>query len=288
MTTRSTRFNGVHFHDFEEAAVRVLQMMAQFIDINTLFIARNDGKTNRMIKVLNKEEKLVEEGDERPFHEAYCSLSVEHGEQVLIIPELEKHEATSAMQVTGDLGGGTFIAIPINYEDGENYGTICGLDTKKRTFTEEQVKMFETMSALLTYVLELDYTHQQLQNTAAPVVPITKGIAILPIVGDIDENRAEGIIETALFKSQELALNHLVIDLSGIMYINQTVIASLLKIVTILKLIGVTPILTGFRPDLAMKAVQMNAELNDILIEANLEKALNTIGFELKNEQARQ
>lgn len=186
------------------------------------------------------------------------------------------------MNVTEKLGGGTFIAIPINYEDGENYGTICGLDTKNRTFSDEQVKLFETMSSLLTYVLELDYTHQQLHTTSAPVVPITSGVAILPVVGNIDEWRAESIIETALFKSQELGLDHFVIDLSGIMYINETVIASLLKIVTILKLIGVTPILTGFRPDLAMKAVQMNAELDTILIVANLEQALNHIGFELK------
>ncbi|WP_245796399.1 STAS domain-containing protein [Domibacillus antri] len=147
--------------------------------------------------------------------------------------------------------------------------------------------MFETMAALLTYVLELDYTHQQLHNNAAPVVPITKGIAILPVIGDIDERRAESIIQTALFKSQELALDYLVIDLSGIVSINETVVASLLKITSILKLIGVTPILTGFRPDLSMKAIQINADLKNILIQANLEQALNEIGFVLKNEQSR-
>ncbi|MCP3762766.1 GAF domain-containing protein [Domibacillus sp. A3M-37] len=282
MNTEYTRQNNSQFRDFEEAAVRVLQIMAAFVDINTLFIARNDGKTNRMVKVLNKENTLVSEGEELPFHESYCSLSVQNGERVLIIPDVTLDKQTSSMKVTENLGGGTFIAIPINYEDGENYGTICGLDTKNRTFSDEQVKLFETMSSLLTYVLELDYTHQQLYKTAAPVVPITSGVAILPVVGDIDERRAESIIETALFKSQELGLDHLVIDLSGVMYINETVVASLLKIAAILKLIGVTPILTGFRPDLAMKTVQMNAELNDILIVTTLEQALNQIGFELK------
>ncbi|OES45670.1 STAS domain-containing protein [Domibacillus iocasae] len=282
MNTTYTRQNNTQFRDIEEAAIRVLQLMAEFVDINTLFIARNDGKTNRMIKVFNKEDILVSEGEELPFYESYCSLSVKHGDRILIIPDLSMDEKTKEMNVTKHLGGGTFIAIPINYEDGENYGTICGLDTKKHSFTDEQISLFETMSSLLTYVLELDYSHQQLYQTAAPVVPITSGVAILPVVGDIDERRAEGIIETALFKSPELGINHLIIDLSGIMYINETVIASLLKIVTILKLIGVTPILTGFRPDLAMKAVQMNAELGTILIVANLEQALNHIGFELK------
>lgn len=282
MSTTSIRQSSTQFRDFEEAAVRVLQLMAKFIDLNTLFVARNDGKTNRMVKVYNKEETLVTEGEELPFYESYCNLSVEHGDRILIIPDLNDHDGTKGMNVTRNLGGGTFIAIPINYEDGENYGTICGLDTKKQTFTDEQINLFETMSSLLTHVLELDYTHQQLYQSAAPVVPITSGLAILPIVGDIDGRRAESIIETALFKSQELALDYLIIDLSGIMYVNETVIASLLKIATILKLIGVAPILTGFRPDLAMKAVQMNAEIKDILIVTNLEQALNHIGFELK------
>lgn len=285
MTKRSIPTTSFYFQDFEEAAVRVLKIMAEFIQVNTLFIARNDGKTNRMIKVLNKKEELVTEGDERPFPEAYCSLSVEHGEGVLLISDLKEHEATKTMNVTEDLGGGTFIAVPLYYKGGENYGTICGLDTEKQTFTEKQIKMFETMSALLSYVLELDYTNQQLFTVSAPVVSITKGIAILPVVGDIDEYRAESIIEKALFKSRELSLDYLIVDLSGIVYINKTVTASLLKIVTVLKLVGVDSILTGLRPDLAMKAVQMNEDLTGIVFENSLENALNKIGFELKNKQ---
>ncbi|MCM3789897.1 GAF domain-containing protein [Domibacillus indicus] len=282
MTERLNPSLDIRFQDFEEAAVRVLQIMAEFIHVNTLFIARNDGKTNRMVKVLNKSEKLVKEGDERPFPEAYCSLSVEHGEQVLVIPDLKQHKETKNMDVTEKLGGGTFIAIPINYKDGKNYGTICGLDTEKQTFTEKQMKMFETMSALLSYVLELDYTNKQLFTISAPVVKVAKGIAILPVVGDIDEQRAESIIEKALFKSRELELERLIVDLSGILHINHTVVASLLKISTVLKLVGVDCTVTGLRPDLAMKAVQMNADLKEMVFEKDLEKALQKIGFKLK------
>ncbi|OMP67196.1 STAS domain-containing protein [Domibacillus epiphyticus] len=285
--TECSRLTASTFDDFNEAAVRVLQMMAKFLDLNTLFIARNDGQTNQIIKVLNKDEELVSEGDTLPFAESYCKLSVDHGQGILIIPDVNNNEMTCEMNVTKHLGGGSFIAIPIYYQDGQNYGTICGLDTKNKEFTNEHIQLFETMSALLSYVLELDYTNQQLQNTGAPVVPITKGVAILPVIGDIDESRAESIIQTALFKSQDLSLDYLVIDLSGIMYINETVIASLLKITSIIKLIGVRPILTGFRPDLSMKAVQINADLQDIMIKANLEQALNEIGFVLKSEQPR-
>jgi rsbT co-antagonist protein RsbR len=48
-----------------------------------------------------------------------------------------------------------------------------------------------------------------------------------------------------------------------------------------LKLIGVTPALTGIRPDLAMKAVQLNLDLEDVMIGTNLEEVLRRIGFTL-------
>ncbi|WP_245796401.1 hypothetical protein [Domibacillus antri] len=130
-----TDFNSLvsgHFHDFDEAAVRVLQMMAQFIDLNTLFIARNDGKTNRIIKVLNKKEELVTEGDELSFTESYCNLSVDHGQQILIIPDVNNSDLTRELAVTKKLGGGTFIAIPIYYENGEITGQYAAWIRKSR------------------------------------------------------------------------------------------------------------------------------------------------------------
>ncbi len=55
----------------------------------------------------------------------------------------------------------------------------------------------------------------------------------------------------------------------------------LLNLVKLLKLIGVTPVLTGIRPDLAMKAVQLNLDLEDVMIGTNLEEVLHRIGFTL-------
>ncbi|WML48007.1 GAF domain-containing protein [Neobacillus sp. PS3-34] len=274
------------FKNFDDAAESILQMMSKIIDINTLFIAKNDKSTNQIVKVWNHGKKLLEEGDALPFEETFCKLSVDHGREILIIPDINKSDLTVSLNVTKGLGSGCFIGIPIYYGDGENYGTICGLDTKSFEFTEKHIELFETMSSLLTYVLELDNANKEIQSLSAPFVPITKGVAILPIIGIINELRAENIIFLALTKSQELSLEYLVIDLSGILKINNLVSASLLKIVNLLELIGVTPILTGLHPDLAIKAIQTNVNLQKVSIEANLERALNKIGFILEKRNS--
>lgn len=270
------------FKNFEEAAESILRIMAEFIDINTLFIARNDKEINEIVKVTNREQKLLEEGSTSPFEETFCKLSVNNGQDILIIPDINESELSSSMEVTKKLGGGSFVGIPIYYEDGENYGTICGLDTKKVDFSEKHIELFRTMASLITHVIELDRANQQIENLSAPFVPIVNGVAVLPIIGFINEKRIEDITLSALTKSQDMSLEYLIIDLSGIVQINSLVSSSLLKIVNLLQLIGVTPILTGIRPDMAIKALEGYHDLQNIMIEANLERALQKIGFVLE------
>jgi rsbT co-antagonist protein RsbR len=284
MDERMLALKGKTFQNFDEAAESILRMMSKIVQMNTLFIAKNDKSINRIVKAVNAKEALVNEGEELPFIETFCKMSVDHGREILIIEDITQHQHSQSLQVTANLGGGSFIGIPIYYENGENYGTICGLDTKNVTFSSQHIEIFETMSSILTYVLELDKANQQIHTLTAPLVPITKGVAVLPIIGDISAKRAESIIQIALAKSQDYDLDYLIVDLSGITQINATVSGALLKLVKILEIIGVKPILTGFQPHMAMNALQVHADLKDITIESNLERALHRIGFVLELE----
>ncbi len=270
------------YKNFDEAASNILRIMAEFIDVNTLFIAKNDTNTNEIVKVLNKENVLLEEGETTPFNDTFCKLSVDHGRKILVISDITQSDLTKSLEVTKNLGTGCFIGIPIYSGDGENYGTLCGLDTKNIQFNHSHSDLFETMASLLSYVLDLDNANKQIQQLSAPFVPLTKGVAILPIIGLIREETAENIILLALSKSQQLSLEYLIIDLSGISQINNLVSSYLLKIVDLLGLIGVKPILTGMSPEIALKAMKSNIDFQNIAIEANLERALKNIGFSLE------
>ncbi|MCZ8536857.1 GAF domain-containing protein [Paenisporosarcina quisquiliarum] len=281
MEERMLTLKGKSFQNFDDAADSILKMISKIVDMNTIFIAKNDKKTNRIVKAVNTKEVLLDEGDELPFKDTYCKLSVDHGREILVIEDITKNDLSQPLQVTENLGSGSFIGIPIYYENGDNYGTICGLDTNNINFSDQHIEIFETMASLLTYVLELDKANQQIQTLSAPLVPVTKGVAILPIIGEITASRAENIIHTALAKSQEYDLDYLIIDLSAVTHINATVSEALLKLANILGIIGVKPILTGFQPVMALNAIQVHADLKDILIESTLERALERIGFTL-------
>jgi rsbT co-antagonist protein RsbR len=276
--------NGKNFKNFDEAANSILHLMSSIVEMNTLFIAKNDKQTNHIVRAVNVNESLLNEGEELPFKDTYCKLSVDKGSEILLIEDITKNPLSSQLAVTENLKSGSFIGIPIYYENGDNYGTICGLDTKTMKFTDKHIEIFETMASLLTYVLELDRANQHIQTLSAPLVPITKGVAILPIIGEITAQRAENIIHNALQNSQKYELDFLIVDLSAVTQINQTVSEALLKLVSILEIIGVKPILTGFQPLMAMNALQVHDDLKDIMIESTLERALQRIGFVLERE----
>lgn len=267
--------------NFDEAAETILKFLGTIVPINTLFIAKNDQHINEIEKVLNKKNILLNEGDKLPFKETYCNLSVQHGNKVLLIPDLKDSELTKDMGVTLSLGNGCFIGIPIYYRDGQNYGTICGLDNRPFKFNEEHIEILTTMASLLSYVLDLDRVNKEVEELSVPIVSLTDGVAVLPIIGDITEKRANLIIESTLKQSASLSLRYIIVDLSGIIRINDRVIHYLLSMMNMLKLIGVTPILTGIQPDHAVKMVGTQLFVGDILIKSSLESALAHIGFSL-------
>lgn len=266
------------FRNFHDASTSILNMMSQFIGVNTLFIAKNDQNTNQIVKVLNHDEQLLEEGEELPYEKTFCKLAVDH-QATLVIPDISKDARFKYLEVTKNLQGGSFIGVPIDFTDGTNYGTICGLDVRPNHFTEEHVYMFETMASLLSYVLELDRANRQIQQLSVPIVPVVDGVAVLPLLGDIEETRAQHILETILQESYRLSLSHLVIDVSGTKSLNEQSIQYLVSYAQTLRLLGISAVLTGIKQDLALSAIQSNISFKDITIRKDLPQALAHIGL---------
>ncbi|TWT02490.1 STAS domain-containing protein [Planomicrobium sp. CPCC 101079] len=269
------------FRNFDEAAGHILEMLSKQLKINTLFIAKNDGQTNEIVKSRNTRKELIIEGSFLPLENTFCSLSISYGEAPLVIEDISKSKMTESLEIASQFDNGSFIGIPVYYEDGEVYGTICGLDNEPFEFTEEHIYTFETMSSLLTYVLELEKANNQIQTLSSPLVPVTKGLAILPVIGEITTQRAQTIIDHVLTKAGEKDLEYLVIDVSGVSQINTAVDEYLLKLVDILKVVGIAPVITGIQPFMALKVPHFAASLKGVLIEANLETALKQLGFVL-------
>ncbi|WP_059170294.1 STAS domain-containing protein [Bacillus sp. FJAT-27445] len=137
------------------------------------------------------------------------------------------------------------------------------------------------------YCFSLTYVHYYKKNLEAsktaflelsvPVVPLTNGIAILPLIGNIDTERAQLIMEEALQEAVKLKLSTLIIDLSGVMIVDTMVSDQLFKVISSLELIGVKSIMTGIRPEIAQTVIKMGIDFKNVAIKASLQQAFKEL-----------
>ncbi|MES9771231.1 STAS domain-containing protein [Priestia megaterium] len=118
-----------------------------------------------------------------------------------------------------------------------------------------------------------------LEELSVPIVPLTPGVAVMPIIGEIDTHRSTLIMQTGLDKSAHMELSHLILDISGVQIVDTMIVNNLFNLVQALRLLGIETILTGIRPEIAQTSVRLGIDFRKINTKATLEQALEGIGF---------
>lgn len=121
---------------------------------------------------------------------------------------------------------------------------------------------------------------QQLINeVSSPVIPIIRDVAVLPIIGDIDTQRAKTIIENIPEKVLREQVGHLFIDLSGVPIIDTMVAHQLFQLTSVLRLLGVKATFSGIRPEVAQTASQLGLKSENVRTYSTLKQALQEMGI---------
>ena len=125
-----------------------------------------------------------------------------------------------------------------------------------------------------SYKNNLSHAQEVFLELSVPVVPILEGVAVLPIIGDIDTHRASLLMETALRESTAKHLTHLFIDLSGVTIVDTMVANNIFSIIYSLELLGVKGILSGIRPEVAQTMIHLGIDFSSIQTHSTLKQAL--------------
>lgn len=121
----------------------------------------------------------------------------------------------------------------------------------------------------------LESHRETVDELSVPIIPIAERICILPIVGNVDTYRARKIRERTLSRVNELKARSLIIDISGVPFVDTAVVGHLFKIVQGIKLIGCSTILTGISPEIADTMIELGIEIpKELQTKSNLQQAL--------------
>lgn len=122
--------------------------------------------------------------------------------------------------------------------------------------------------------LKLRSQQEVIHELSTPVIALENHKGLLPIVGSVDTERAQYLMEQGLSQCAEKQINHLFIDLSGVAIVDTMVALQIFRLIDALKLIGVKTTLSGIRPEVAMTSIQLGLNFNDLDITGNLMQAL--------------
>ncbi|HWI39149.1 MAG TPA: STAS domain-containing protein [Burkholderiales bacterium] len=113
----------------------------------------------------------------------------------------------------------------------------------------------------------------ELLELSTPVVELWDDIVALPLVGTLDSNRTQIVMETLLQKIVQTSASIAIIDITGVPTVDTLVAQHLLKTVAATRLMGADCIISGIRPQIAQTIVHLGVNLGEVTTKATLADA---------------
>jgi len=115
---------------------------------------------------------------------------------------------------------------------------------------------------------------EELLELSTPVVKLWDGVLALPMIGTLDSQRTQVVMESLLQRIVDTGSEIAIIDITGVPTVDTLVAQHLLKTVTAIRLMGADCIISGVRPQIAQTIVHLGLDLQGVVTKANLADAL--------------
>ena len=124
---------------------------------------------------------------------------------------------------------------------------------------------------------------EAIRELSTPVLQVRDRLLILPIIGNLDSQRARQLMDQLLAAIQHNRARVVVIDITGVATIDITVANHLVQTVEASRLMGASAILTGLSPGIAQTLVDLGVDLGMIRtvgdLQGGLEEAERVLGL---------
>ncbi|MFG2681909.1 STAS domain-containing protein [Streptomyces sp. NPDC048392] len=127
----------------------------------------------------------------------------------------------------------------------------------------------------------IDRQRLQLMEVATPVIKLWDGIVAVPLIGTLDSERSQVVMETLLQSIVEQQARYAILDITGVPTVDSLVAQHLMKTVAAARLMGAECIVSGIRPAIAQTMVHLGLDLGTVVTRASLADALGYVLHQL-------
>lgn len=113
-----------------------------------------------------------------------------------------------------------------------------------------------------------------LRELSTPLLPLAQGVLAMPLLGTIDSNRAQQVMETLLEGVNIHQAHTAILDITGVQMVDTQVANALIHTAQAVKLLGAQVILTGIRPAMAQTLVNLGADMSGVVTRSTLESGI--------------
>ena len=153
--------------------------------------------------------------------------------------------------------------------------------------------MFDMSLAIDAYIaanLETLGRHQAaIRELSTPVIKVHNRVLLLPLIGAIDSQRAQQVMETVLLRVIEEKAKVMIIDIAGVPVVDTKVADHLMKTTAAMRLVGAQTILTGISAQVARTIIQLGVDISAMhtlaRLQDGIELALSILGLQIQPEK---
>jgi PAS domain S-box-containing protein len=190
--------------------------------------------------------------------------------------EIVDHYETMRMSKDGRQFHVSLTVSPIRDMAGNIVGaSTIARDISQRVQVEEALARQKVVQAIL--------------DISIPVMQVWKGVLCAPLIGTLDSQRTQQLMERLLERIAETGASVALIDVTGVPSVDTQTARHLIETATAVKLLGGQIILTGIRPVIAQTLVHLGVDLSEIVTRSSLatgiRAALEMLDLEIVNKK---
>jgi anti-anti-sigma factor len=141
-------------------------------------------------------------------------------------------------------------------------------DITERKRSEEEARQLQSQQQFI------ETQQAMLRELSTPLIPIANNILIMPLIGTIDSQRAQMVMETLLQGVADQNADAVILDITGVKVVDTQVADALLRAASAVKLLGANIILTGVQPQIAQTLIHLGVDLSGITPHSTLQAGI--------------